>query len=128
MKKLGLVALAVVVVWAVSNVQAGPFDLPRGRWASTGVASITFADTPYSLVTSTPLVLCDATNGVVTVIPPVPNAANQGLVWRVKKIDASANSCTIDPAATIDGAANLTNVVRYQAYAIANDGTNYYVF
>lgn len=46
MKKLGLVVLAVVVVWFINDrVQAGPFDLPRssGGWTPTATSALNMA-------------------------------------------------------------------------------------
>lgn len=68
------------------------------------------------------VVLVDASGGAVSITLP---AATENNSVYVKKIDSSANTVTI--VGTIDTGTNLVISAQYAAYAVAADGTDWWV-
>jgi len=100
-------------------------------WASAAanlsVASITVANTPYALSTSTDVVLVSASGGAVEVDLPTASG-NSGKVFRIKKTDSSSNAVTVDPSGTqtIDGVSTSRTLnTQYEEITIVSDGSNW---
>lgn len=87
--------------------------------------TLTFADSPYTVLASDGSLWVDASGGAVTVNLPAA-AANAGRVVVVKKIDSSANEVTIDPdaAETLDGVATQSIGVQFTGYVMQSDGVS----
>lgn len=101
------------------------------RWASPGaniVTSIVFADSPYTALVPTDLLLCNATGGAITV-NLYTAVGNEGKVLRIKKTDTSSNAVTIDAsgAETIDGEATFLLSYKYQVLTLVSDGANWQI-
>ncbi len=92
------------------------------------VTTITAADSPYTMLYTDEVILCNATAGNITVIPPSATVRAKFTPLTVKKIDVSGNSVTIDPsgATTIDGAATKATTTQWEAITFRSDGSNFY--
>jgi hypothetical protein len=91
--------------------------------------TLTFADSPYTVLTSDYAFLCDCTGGVIVV--NLPTAIGNTRELQLKKIDVSANAVNIDAfgTETIDGALTNTDLdVQGEAYTIRADGANYRIW
>jgi hypothetical protein len=91
--------------------------------------TLTFADSPYTVLTSDYCLLCDCTGGIIQV--DLPTAIGNTRELQLKKIDASANAILIDAFGTETIELALTNsdlVVQGQAYTIRADSANYLIF
>jgi hypothetical protein len=101
-----------------------------GGGLTVGVASIVFADSPYTVPATVGVILCDATNGAVTITTGAAASTLTGRQIMVKKTDSSVNSCTWDAngAETTDGASTKTNIIQYQAFTFTSNGTNWFIF
>ena len=91
--------------------------------------TLTFADSPYTVVTGDYALLCDCTGGVIVV--DLPTAIGNTRELQLMKIDASANAVDIDAfgAETINGALNNTGLdVEGEAFTIRADKTNYRIW
>ena len=85
--------------------------------------TITFADTPYTVLASDFAVYVDATGGAVTVNLPAATGSGRTLVF--KKSDASGNAVTIQAsgAETIDGANAPTLTAQYESIMIQDSAS-----
>lgn len=91
--------------------------------------TLTFADSPYTVVTGDYAFLCDCTGGVIVV--NLPTAIGNTRELQLKKIDASVNAVNIDAfgTETIEGALTNTDLdVQGEAYTIRADGANYRIW
>ena len=91
--------------------------------------TLTFADSPYTVLTSDYALLCDCTSGVIVV--NLPTAMGNTRELQLMKIDASANAVDIDPfgTETINGALNNTGLdVQGEAFTIRADKANYRIW
>lgn len=68
------------------------------------IKSIDSTDSPYTLLATDDLVLCDCTSGNIVINLPALSAADVK-EYNIKKMDVTANTITIDPngSETIDG-------------------------
>ena len=91
--------------------------------------TLTFADSPYTVVTGDYALLCDCTGGVIVV--DLPTAIGNTRELQLMKIDASANAVDIDAfgTETINGALTNTDLdVQGEAYTIRADKANYRIW
>ena len=91
--------------------------------------TLTFADSPYTVLTSDYALLCDCTGGVIVV--NLPTAIGNTRELQLMKIDASANAVDIDAfgTETINGALTNTGLdVEREAFTIRADGANYRIW
>lgn len=89
-------------VYFASSSNAGIFIPPIPE--RSPMLTITFSDSPYTLVSTDMIILADASGGPITIqLPPASQGNPIGLV--VKKIDSTLNTVTIlpDGTETIDG-------------------------
>lgn len=115
---------------------------PRRKLGGTGVSggggtgplqrtekTLTFADSPYTVLTSDYALLCDCTGGVIVV--DLPTAIGNTRELQLMKVDASANAVDIDAfgTETINGALTNTDLnVQYETYTIRADSANYRIW
>ena len=96
----------------------------------TGNGPITIEDpdeVQHPLTTSA-IVLADATGGAITIdLPPASAMISQTLT--VKKIDSSANNVTLDGDAseTIDDSETQVLSSQYDSITMLSDGTRWYI-
>lgn len=99
---------------------------------SKTVVSITNADSPYTVLATDDVIICDATDGNTTINLPAISTflSNSSKAYRVKKIDVSANTCIIDGngAETIDDGATATITSQYEAFDLEEDDSEWWVF
>ena len=115
---------------------------PRRKLGGTGSGSgggsgplqrtektLTFADSPYTVLTSDYALLCDCTGGVIVV--DLPTAIGNTRELQFMKIDASVNAVDIDAfgTETINGALTNTDLdVEGEAFTIRADKANYRIW
>lgn len=94
------------------------------KWGFNEVASITNADSPYTVPVGTKILLVNASGGAVTV--NLPTAANTGHILEIYKTDSSANLITLDPngAQTIAGQSTIKMSGFGDYVKTIADGTN----
>lgn len=94
---------------------------------TVGTTAITNADTPYSVVATDHVILCNSSGGAVTINLP---ASTDGRVILAKNTVAGGGGCTLDGsgAETIDGAATYALDVDYEAVILVGDGTGWHTF
>ena len=92
------------------------------------VASKATADSPYTVLTTDNLIVCNAAAGVMT-LNLYAASGNAGKQIIVKKTDSSANSVTIDGNAseTIDGATTYVVTIQYESVHLVCDGSNWHL-
>lgn len=80
--------------------------------------NITFASSPYSVLSTDYFIGCDATGGAVIVNLPAAALSKRQII--VKKMDSSANACTVTRAGSdlIDGATTVVDAAQYQSFSI----------
>ena len=109
-----------------SHYTLNPLAVPG--WRDLVHTTIDDTDSPYTVLATDEVILCDALAGPITV--NMPALSSSGRVITVKKIDASANFVTIDGdgAETIDGDAtpDLTALNQVKAMLDAS-ATNWSV-
>lgn len=91
------------------------------------LASITLADTPYTVPPDVEVILVDTTLGNVTVSLPAPSGYYRQLL--VKNVDAT-NDVILTPEAgvTIDGASTFTLDATTPSCMVLSDMTSYFVW
>jgi hypothetical protein len=101
-------------------------DALAGGGVTIAARTLTSADSPYTVLTTDCVLLCNCTGGAIALTLPAPAV---GRFFRLKKIDSSANQVTVTPASgLIDGQANLQIAQQYAAYDLHADASNYFVF
>lgn len=90
------------------------------------VVTLTSANSPYTVLSTDIILLCNCTGGAITLNLPASSSSTNRVIW-AKKTDSSANAMTLDgnAAETIDGAATQATTVQYFGYTIACDGSNW---
>ena len=91
--------------------------------------TLTFADSPYTVLTSDYALLCDCTGGVIQI--DLPTAIGNTRELQLMKIDASANAINIDAfgTETINGALTNTDLdVQNETFTIRADKANYRIW
>lgn len=90
--------------------------------------SKTNSDSPYTVLATDQVILCNATSGAITVNLPAA-ASYSGKVLIVKKTDSSFNAVTLDgnSTETIDGSETTTLNTQYESVTIVCDGSNWHV-
>lgn len=80
--------------------------------------NITFASSPYSVLSTDYFIGCNATGGAVIVNLPAATLTKRQLI--IKKMDSSANACTITRAGSdlIDGATTAVDGSQYQSFSL----------
>jgi hypothetical protein len=105
------------------------------KWAAASsitaldVVTIDNTDSPYTVLSSDQVILCDCSSGAITVNLPA-SASNDGRLITIKKIDTSlANAVTIEGnlSETIDGELNTTLNTQYEKLEIVSDGSNWVI-
>jgi hypothetical protein len=78
-------------------------------------AAITFASSPYTVLSADSVITCDASSGAVVI--NLPAASGSGRYITIKKIDSSSNACTPTRAGSdlIDGATSYGLTTQYAA-------------
>jgi hypothetical protein len=97
--------------------------------ATIGVATKAVGDSPYTVLTSDRLLLCDDSGGSVTFNLPTA-VGNTGQIFEFKKTATGVtNICTIDGSTTetIDGSLTKVLDLQYQSFEIVSDGANWVV-
>lgn len=97
------------------------------KYQFTPVA-ITNGDSPYTAVTTSSIILANATSGAITI--NLPTAASiAGRTYVIKKTDSSTNAITVDgySSETIDGETTLTIANPNEVYVIVSNGTNWVI-
>lgn len=94
-----------------------------------GVATKASADSPYTVLTSDQVLLCNDASGSVT-FNLFTAVGNTGAVLRFKKTaSGTTNTCIIDGNAseTIDGATTFVLAIQYDEITIVSDGSNWQI-
>lgn len=91
--------------------------------------SLTNASSPYTVLQTDELILCNAASGAITLNLPAASSST-GKTLRIKKTDTSlANAVTLDgnSSETIDGATTTTLNTQYETVEIVCDGSNWHI-
>jgi len=101
------------------NIDAGWFNSIKAAIEGSAVAvkTITFADSPYSILVTDGIILVDTTGGSVTLTPPLASSF-EGIRTSIVKTVA-ANSVIVTGI--------RTSTTINEAFEISSDGTNYII-
>lgn len=88
--------------------------------SASNIANVNFAASPYTILTGTEFVRCDATGGAVVINMPLATATGRRIY--IKKMDGSANACTATRAGgdLIDGATTAPSATQYQSKSFSD--------
>lgn len=109
-----------------TDASKGLTTTPQGSFVA--IVTKVFADSPYTVVSTNEVVLCDTTNGAITVNLPAA-ASNTGRRLIVKKIDSALNNVTIDAsgAELIDGVTTQTLTTQWASLTLVSNGSAWYI-
>lgn len=92
------------------------------------IASVVFADSPYTITTHYDILLFNATGGAITATLPTA-VGKTGISLQLKKTDSSFNLVNIATTSsqTIDGVTTSTLATQNESLTVVSDGANWQV-
>lgn len=101
-----------------------------GGSSTLTVTSIDNTDSPFSLATSTDVLLVDASSGAIIVNFPTSSASGSGKTYFVKKTDSSVNAITLNRAGSDTLEGETSQVISQEGTSIeflADGSTAYHI-
>lgn len=95
----------------------------------TATKTLTNTDSPYTVLATDGILLCDCSSGAITVNLPAVATSDDGRRLDIKKIDSSANAVTVDgnSAETIDDSTTIVLSDQYNSITIITDQTEWWI-